>query len=414
MTQLVKRFPYCRFCLNKKLIQVINLGKQPAANAFLSKKQLREKEPFFPLKVNFCHKCGLLQLTYVVSPDYLFRNYVYVSSTSPVFIAHFEEYAQDVYKKLKLGSNSLVVDIGSNDGILLRPFKKLGTRILGIDPARKIAKEAAKNGIPTISTYFDQRIANKIIKKWGWADVITANNVFAHVPYIDELVLATKSLLKDDGVFIIEAPYLVDFLKKNLFDTIYHEHVSYLSVKPLMVLFKRFDMEVFDVKKTDSHGGSIRVFVGKNNSKRRIQPAVEKFVLKEESLGLRRLQTYQKFAKKIAQNKKSLNSLLKKLKSSGKTIVGYGAPAKGNTLLNYFKIGTETLEYIVEDSQHKLGLYTPGMHIPVVKPGRIQQTKPDYVLILAWNFAKPLMDKLSDYKKEGGKFIIPVPTPQVI
>lgn len=411
---LVKKFPYCRFCLNKKLKQIINLGNQPAANAFLTKKQLKLKEYFFPLKVNFCGKCGLLQLSHVVSPDYLFRNYVYVSSTSPVFVEHFEKYAQSIFERFELNEKSLVVDIGSNDGILLKPFKKLGTQVLGIDPARKIAKEATENGIPTLPEYFDQDLVGKIIKKYGQADVITANNVFAHVPYIDELVLAVRNLLKGDGVFIIEAPYLVDFLQKNLFDTIYHEHVSYLSIKPLITLFERFDMEIFDVWKTGSHGGSIRVFIKTQKSKRKVGKSVKNFIKNEEILGLRKIKTYQEFAKRIALNKKDLISLLRKLKNQDKSIVGYGAPAKGNTLLNYFKIGVNILDFIIEDSPYKQGLYTPGTYIPVVSPNEILKNKPDYILILAWNFAKPLMAKLADYKKEGGKFIIPVPTPQII
>lgn len=411
---LVKKYPHCRFCLHKKLIQVIDLGNQPAANAFLSKKQLKEKEFFFPLKVNFCPKCGQLQLTHVVSPDYLFRNYVYASSTSPVFIAHFEEYAKSVYEKIKLSDDSLVVDIGSNDGILLKPFRELRVKILGVDPARRIAEKATKNGIPTIQEYFDQALSKDIIKKWGFADVITANNVFAHVPFIDELILAVRSLLNTDGVLIIEAPYLVDFLQKNLFDTIYHEHVSYLSIRPLITLFKRFNMMVFDVEKTDSHGGSIRVFVKKNESKRKIEKSVDEFIKTEKRLGLANAQTYKKFAKKIDQNKEDLNALLKKLKSRGKTIIGYGAPAKGNTLLNYFDIGPEILDYIADDSSYKQGLFTPGMHIPVISSERIIQNKPDYILILAWNFAESIMKKLSDYKKNGGKFIIPVPNPVIV
>lgn len=414
MEKLVKKFPFCRFCENKKLIQVIDLGYQPAANAFLTKKQLSSHENRFPLKVNFCSKCGQLQLTHVVSPDILFRNYVYVSSTSPVFIAHFEDYARSVYKKLNLNKNSFVIDIGSNDGILLKPFKKLGTRILGVDPALEIAKKASKNGIETLPEYLDQKLAERIVKKYGYADLITANNVFAHVPYIDELILAVKKLLKKDGVLIIEAPYLVDFLKKNLFDTIYHEHVSYLSIRPLTVLFKRFDMEVFDVERTDSHGGSIRVFVKKAESKRQVQDAVKKFILNEKILGLGKLTTYTKFAKKIEKNKQDLNKILKKIKSQKKTIVGYGAPAKGNTLLNYFRIGKETLDYIVDDSEYKQGLFTPGTHILVVPSKKISKDKPDYVLILAWNFADSIMKKLSDYKKGGGKFIIPVPYPKVV
>ncbi len=413
MRNLVKKFPYCRFCLNKKLKKVIDLGNQPAANAFLSKTQLKEIEPFFPLKVNFCSRCGQLQLTHVVSPDYLFRNYVYVSSTSPVFVNHFEQYAKSVYKKIKLDPQSLVVDIGSNDGILLKPFKKLGVKVLGIDPARKIAKEATKSGIPTISEYINQKLVKKITKKWGLANVITANNVFAHVPYIDELILAAKKLLKVEGVLIIEAPYLVDFLQKNLFDTIYHEHVSYLSIRPLVTLFKRFNMTIFDVEKTDSHGGSIRVFVKKNESKRRVTESVEKFVKSEKALGLGKLHTYQKFAKKIEQNKVDLNKLLRKLRSQGKSIIGYGAPAKGNTLLNYFNIGSQVLDYIVEDSQYKQGLFTPGMHIPVVSPKEISQTNPDFIFILAWNFAKPIMKKLGYFKSSGGRFIVPVPTPKI-
>ncbi|TSC88531.1 MAG: C-methyltransferase [Microgenomates group bacterium Gr01-1014_7] len=410
---LYKKFAHCRFCLNKNLKQVIDLGSQPAANAFLTKKQLKGKEPFFPLKVNFCSKCGQLQLTHIVSPDYLFRNYVYVSSTSPVFVAHFEQYAKSVYKKIKLDSESLVVDIGSNDGILLKPFKKLGVKILGIDPARKIAKEATKNGILTIPEYFDQGLANRIIKKWGFADVITANNVFAHVPYIDELILAAKKLLNSEGVLIIEVPYLVDFLQKNLFDTIYHEHVSYLSIRPLVTLFNRFNMTIFDVEETDSHGGSIRVFVKKNKSKRKVKETVENFIKNEKALGLGKLHTYQKFAKKIEQNKIDLNKLLKKLRSQGKNIIGYGAPAKGNTLLNYFNIGTQVLDYIVEDSQYKQGLFTPGMHIPVVSPKEISETNPDFIFILAWNFAKPIMKKLEQFKSRGGRFIVPVPTPKI-
>mgnify|MGYP001609671552 CR=1 FL=1 len=414
INRLVQKFPHCRFCLGKRLKLVFNLGNQPAANAFLSKKELNSKEHLFPLKVNFCSDCGLLQLTHVVSPDYLFRNYVYVSSTSPVFVKHFEDYAKQVYENFNLNKNSLIVDIGSNDGILLRPFKKLGVRVLGIDPARKIAKEASKNGLETLPEYFDQKLADYIIKKNSFADVICANNVFAHVPLIDELVLAIRRLLKPEGILVIEAPYLVDFIQKNLFDTIYHEHVSYLSVKPLITFFKRFDMMVFDVQKTNSHGGSIRVFIKKNESKRRVRPSVEKFVKEEKVLGLQSLRTYQRFWKNVTKNKKELRLMLKELKSQGKSIVGYGAPAKGNTLLNYFDIGLDILEYIVDDSQYKQGLYSPGMHLPIVAPSKISETKPDYVLILAWNFADPIMSKLSNFKHRGGKFIIPIPEPKLL
>lgn len=413
--QEVFRLDHCRICKNKELIKIIDLGKSPPANSFLAKKKLEKRdEKSFPLRVNFCPFCRQLQLTHVVSPDILFRDYVYVSSTSPVFIKHFEDYAESVFKKLRLRKNDLVIDIGSNDGILLRPFKKLGARVLGVDPAIGIAKKATKEGIETLPDYFDQKIVDKILKKHGPTKIITANNVFAHIHNIDEVVDTAKKLLTDEGVFVIEAPYLVVFLEKNLFDTIYHEHLSYFSVKPLTIFFKRHQMKVFDVEETGSHGGSIRVFVCKKDAKFKIQNSVRKLLKREEDLGLDLLETYTDFSKRIEQNKEELKKLLKKLKKSGKKIIGYGAPAKGNTLLNYFKIGTETLDYIVEDSTYKQGLFTPGMHIPVVSPSRILKDKPDYIFILAWNFADPIMQKLSEYKKSGGRFIIPVPKPIIV
>lgn len=412
--QTVKKQSNCRFCLNKNLKEVIDLGDQPPANAFLSKKDLSKKEPFFPLKVNFCPNCGLLQLSHVVSPDLLFRNYVYVSSTSPVFVAHFKEYAETVFDKLKLSKNSFVLDIGSNDGILLKPFKELGCKVLGVDPATKIAKQASKNGLETLPNYFTQKLAEKIVKKYGNADVATANNVFAHIPDIEELVLAVKKLLKKDGVLVIEAPYLVDFLQNNLFDTIYHEHVSYLSVRPLKTLFKRFNMEVFDVQKVGSHGGSIRVIVKNRDAKHKINKRVEAFINKEKKFGLGRIETFIKFRNKVEKNKQELNKILIRLKEGKKTIVGFGAPAKGNTMLNFFNIGPQILDYIVDDSKYKQGLFTPGTHILVTSADQLKIKKPDYVLILAWNFAEPIMEKLRDYKKNRGRFIIPVPKPYII
>lgn len=414
MQKQVDKLKLCRICKNDNLIKIISLGKTPPANAFLKKSELNLPEPFFPLHVNFCPICRQLQLSHVVSPELLFRNYVYVSSTSLVFVRHFEDYARDVFEKLKLKKRELVIDIGSNDGILLKPFKKLGARVLGIDPARKIAHQAAKAGIETLPEFFSQSLAEKIINKYGQASLITANNVFAHIDDLDEIIAAVKKLLTADGVFIIEVPYLVVFLQKNLFDTIYHEHLSYFSVKPLVKFFQRHNMKVFDVWETLSHGGSIRVFVATKLSKWRTKKSVATLLKKEQQLGLDDLQTYFNFAKRINQNRLALKKLLAKLKRNGKKIVGFGAPAKGNTLLNYFKIGPEVLDYIVDDSSYKQNLFTPGTRIPVVSPSRIYKDKPDYIFILAWNFATPIMDNLSDYKKIGGRFIIPVPEPTII
>lgn len=401
-------------CKGKNLKKIIRLSPTPPANAFLMKQDLKKKESFFPLQVNFCTDCGNLQLTHVVSPELLFRNYVYVSSTSPVFIAHFEEYADDLIKRFKLNNKSLTIDIGSNDGILLKPLKKNGVQVVGIDPAVGIAKKVTKEGIKTFPNFLSTHLAKKIVKEYGLADVVCANNVFAHINDLDEIVESVKILTKDEGVFVIEFPYLIDFIEKNYFDLIYHEHLSYLSIRSLRALFKRHNMEIFDAKKVSSHGGSMRVYVKKLDAKYKVQPIIKKLVDEEKKLGFDNIKTYLKFAKKIEENKKKLIKLLQLLKSEGKTIIGYGAPAKGNTLLNYFKIGPKIVDYIVDDSKYKQGLYTPGTHILVVPFEKIAETKPDYIFILAWNFAIPLMKKLSDYKKAGGHFIIPVPEATII
>lgn len=404
----------CRICKNKNLKKVLSFGKTPPANSFLSKKKLKEKEDYFPLALNICPLCRQLQLSHVVHPNLLFKNYVYVSSTSPVFVKHFKDYAKTVWNNLKLKKNDLVIDIGSNDGILLKPFKDLGAKVLGVDPAVKIAKKATQNGIKTLPEYFNLNSAEKIVKKYGNAKVVTANNVFAHINNIDEVVEGVKKVLRDDGVFITESPYLVVFLQNNLFDTVYHEHLSYYSVKPLTIFFKRHGMRVFDVELTKSHGGSIRVYACREKTKFKQNSSVKNLLKEEENLGLDDLTTYRNFSDRVRKNKTELKKMLKGLKKQGKKIVGFGAPAKGNTLLNYFKIGTETLDYIVEDSVHKQGLFTPGMHIPVVSPSKLQKDQPDYIFILAWNFAEPIMLKLADYKKKGIRFILPVPKPQII
>ncbi len=401
-------------CKGRNLKKIISLSSTPPANAFLTKAECKKKEPFFPLQVNFCLDCGQLQLTHVVSPELLFRNYVYVSSTSPVFVTHFEEYAGDLIKRFKLDKKSLVIDIGSNDGILLRPLKKAGVKILGVDPATKIAEKATGSGIKTLPYFLNTKVAQTIVSEFGQADVVTANNAFAHIHDLDEIIESVDILTKDNGIFVVEFPYLIDFIEKNLFDTIYHEHVSYLSLRPLSAIFKRFHMEIFDAKKVSSHGGSLRVYVKKIGAEYKIKKSVQNFLNKEIAMGLGKINTYLKFAKKIEENKINLTMLLKKFKSQGKTIVGYGAPAKGNTLLNYYNIGIDVLDYIVDDSKYKQGLYTPGTHIPVSPSSKIKETNPDYIFLLAWNFADSIMDKLSDFKKGGGRFIIPVPKAEII
>ena len=404
----------CRVCMQNTLKKVLTLGPTPLANAFLTEQQINIGEKFYPLDVYFCTNCHFLQLGHVVSPLLLFQNYVYVSSTSKVFIKHFEQYAERVYKRLKLNAGSLVIDIGSNDGILLKPFKKLGTKVLGIEPAENIAEIARAEGIDTISEYFSKKLAHFVVKKYGKADIITANNVFAHIDDLDEVIEGLKILLKDNGVFIMEAPYLIDFLQKRYFDLVYHEHLSYWSVDALQTLFKRFNMTVFFVEKVAVHGGSIRVFVKKEEGQFTVDKSVKQFLLKEGEMKLKDITTYLDYAQKVYENKVKLLLLLEKLKSEGKTIAAYGAPAKGNTLLNFFGIGTETLDFVVDDSKFKQGLFTPGKHIPVVPSQQLYEKKPDYVLILAWNFAESIMKTHDKYKNEGGRFIIPVPKPRIV
>lgn len=410
----VKEINFCRLCKSRKLEKVLDFGKTPPANSFLKKNQLKNKEDFFPLVVNFCINCSALQLSHVVSPEILFRHYVWVSSTSAVTVAHFKEYASSVFSKFDLKKGDLVVEMGSNDGVLLKPFKKLGAKVLGVDPARNVARRASKQGIPTLPYFFSAKIARQIVKKYGRAKVITANNVFAHINDLDEIVKGVYELLDKEGVFVIEAPYNIDLIEKNLFDIVYHEHLSYLSIRPLDRFFKSFGMQIFDVVRKPVHGGSVRIFVKMRQARHKINKSVQKFINQEIRKKLSDINTYHKFAKNIAENKIKLVELLKKLKKENKSIAGYGAPAKATTLLYYFGLGKETIDFIVDDSPFKHGLFTPGKHIPVVVTGELYIKKPNYLLILAWNFAKSIMKMHKKYKDDGGKFIIPVPTPQII
>lgn len=410
----IKKIDYCRLCKSKNLEKVLDFGKTPPANSFLTKGQLKNKEDFFPLVVNFCTNCGQLQLSHVVNPEILFRHYVWVSSTSRVTVAHFEEYARSVFDTLKMEKGDLVVEMGSNDGVLLKPFKKLGVEVLGVDPARNVAVRAAREGIPTLPHFFNVNIAKKITKKYGKAKVIAANNVFAHIHDLDEIVNAVRELLDDRGAFIIEAPYNIDLVEKNLFDIVYHEHLSYLSIRPLSTFFTSHGMEIFDVLKTPVHGGSVRIFVQIKGGPYKRSASVIRFIDFEKRRKLDDIRTYHQFAKNIKKNKVELSKLLKKLKREHKSIAGYGAPAKSTTLLHYFNIGKETLDFIVDDSPFKVGLFTPGKHIPVVATEELYRRKPDYLLILAWNFADSIMNMHQKYRKIGGTFINPIPTPKFL
>lgn len=409
----IKRIDKCRVCRENDFTKVLTFGPTPLANAFLTKEKVDQEECFYPLDVYFCNNCKFLTLGHVVSPAELFKDYVYVSSTSQVFINHFKLFSQDVYKRFNLTKKSLVIDIGSNDGILLKPFKVLGARVLGIEPASKIAALAQKEGVKTINDFFSVQIARKIVGYFGHAKIATATNVFAHIDDLDEVIRGLDILLEKDGVFIMEVPYLVDFLEKRYFDLVYHEHLSYWSIKSLIALFRRFNIEVFNVQKVAVHGGTIRTFIARKGIYKK-EKSVAKFLSLEKKWKLEQKETYLQFSDKVLENKIKLLALLRKIKSENKKIVGYGAPAKGNTLLNYFSIGQEFLDYIVDDSSWKQGLYSPGKRIPVVSSKVLANDKVDYILILAWNFAESIMANNIEFSKKGGRFIIPVPKPVII
>lgn len=405
----------CRTCGEKTLRTFLSLGPMPIPNGFLKKEQLTDGEAYFPLDVAFCENCGLMTLAHVVRPDIMFRNYVYIPGTSKTMVDHFGEMARNQVRRFKLNKDSLVIDIGSNDGTLLKQFKSQEVKVLGIDPAKNIAEEATKQGIETVGEFFSESLAKKIVKDRGQASLMTGTNVVAHINDLVDLMKGVDVLLEKDGVFIGEFPYLVNLIEDGEFDTIYHEHLSYFSVRSLLALAERVDMEVFDAIRTSVHGGSIQVFFKKKSStKEKILPSVAELVAVEKSKKLDTIQPFRDFAERTYKKKEELLKLLKELKSQGKNIVGYGAAAKGNVLTNFFRVGPDLLDYIVDSIPYKQGMFTPGLHIPIYAENRLLKDQPDYTLILAWNFADEIVKKNTEYTKRGGKFIITVPEVKII
>ncbi|MET4221790.1 2-polyprenyl-3-methyl-5-hydroxy-6-metoxy-1,4-benzoquinol methylase [Bradyrhizobium sp. LB14.3] len=406
----------CRMCASERLALFLDLGEMPPADQFLHKHQLSEHRDAYPLQVAVCEECGLIQLNYVVPPEILYcDDYPYESSTTTAGRRHWGEFARTTTRLLGLTKDDLVVDIGSNVGVLLQMFKEQGTKVLGVDPAANIAEIANKNGIETVAAFFNSESAKKVVASKGQASVITGTNVFAHVGDLHDLMQAVSILLAERGTFIIEAPYFLELLHSLEYDTIYHEHLSYLSVKPLVRFFKQFGMEIFDVQLRDIHGGSIRLFVRKIGvSTSPVAPIVEQMLANEEREKIYELDTLRKFAQGVANNRLALRAMLTGLKQSGSKIVAVSAPAKGMTLLNYCGLGSDFLDFVTEKSRLKLGRYTPGMNIEVVPDDMLLKHQPDYALLLAWNFAEEIMNNLKEFSDRGGKFIIPIPTPRIV
>ena len=404
----------CRLCASRDLTRAFSLAPTPLANAFVKEDKLGCEQERYPLDIWFCNGCGHLQLLDIVDPAVLYEHYVYVSGTSPVFVNHFKDYADYVVDTFQPEPGGLVVDIGSNDGTLLRFFKDRGRRVLGIDPAQEISEKTRTSGVPVIVDFFNPELAERIRVEHGAASVIAANNVIAHIDDLHGVMEGVRCLLTSDGVFVFEVSYLGAVVEGTLFDTIYHEHIDYHSVKPLIGFFDRCGLELIEAMRVDTHGGSLRGVVQVKGGPRKRGASVDAMLAQEGAAGLDRPETFRAFSKHIDGLRTELAGLLRKLKSEGKRIAGFGAPAKLTTLMYHFGLEAELIDFVVDDSPLKQGHYTPGMHIPVVPALELYVRKPDYVVVLAWNFALPIIAKHAAFREAGGKFIIPLPKVEVV
>lgn len=408
---VVHRRADCRLCGATRLVRILSLEETPLANEFVRFEDIARPQEHFPLDVYLCQGCGHVQSLDVVDPMRLFANYVYVSSTSSANVEHFRRYGEAMLELTRMAAGSQVVEVGSNDGLFLRFFKAAGMRVLGVDPARAIAEAATQSGIETLPEFFTLALARRL-RAEGWeAAMVAANNVLAHADHLRPIVEGAVHLLKPDGLFVFEVSYLLDVVEKGLFDTLYHEHLSYHSVKPLVGFFNECGLELVDCLRVPSQGGSLRGITQLKGGCHPRRARVGELVALEESRGLYDPQTYQRLFERIQRGKVELVGLLNRLKAQGKRIVGFGAAAKATTLMFHFGIGPEILDYIVDDNPLKQGLYSPGYHLPIVPSSYLYNgaQKPDYLLILAWNFAEPIMDNHRAFRDGGGRFIVPLP-----
>jgi len=404
----------CRACASAELHTILDLGQTPLANNLLTQTQLAEPEQHFPLELTLCAACSLVQITETVPPEILYARYLYFSSFSDAMLTHARTIAQRMMQERKLHGSSRVIEIASNDGYLLQYYRQAGVPVLGIEPAANIAAVAREErGIPTLNEFFGVDLAERLRGQNERADVVHANNVLAHVADLNGFVAGLRLLLQDDGVAVVEVPYVKDMIDRVEFDTIYHEHLSYFSLTALEQLCARHRLTIADVEQLPIHGGSLRLFLRPARSERGRSENVRRLLREEKEWGVNRLSFYQAFGGSVQRLKAELLGLLRDLKSRGARIAAYGCSAKGSTLLNYFGIGRETLDFVVDRSTAKQGLYTPGKHLPVYAPEKLLEQMPEYALLLTWNFAEEILEQQAEYQRRGGRFIVPIPHPRV-
>lgn len=412
MTQVT---PSCRFCRAPLHHTMVDLGMSPLCESFLTPDQLDQMEPFFPLRVLVCESCYLVQLREYVTPDEIFTEYAYFSSFSDSWVNHAREYCHKMRDRFALGPHSLVVELASNDGYLLQHFLPLGVPVLGIEPAANVAKVAIDKGVPTLVEFFGIALAERLVGEGKRADLIAGNNVLAQVPDINDFVGGIARLLAPGGVVTLEFPHLARTMEGNQFDQIYHEHFSYFSLLTVEKIGAVHGLVLFDVEELKSHGGSLRVYFRHSaNASLPVTPAVDALRAREIASGYTDMATYARFGAQVAETKRNLLAFLIDAKRQGRRIVGYGAPGKGNTLLNYCGIREDFLDFLVDRNPYKHGRFTPGTHIPIHPPERIDEVRPDYVLILPWNLRKEIMGQMAHIGRWGGRFVVPIPKLEII
>ena len=403
----------CRLCQSKNLEVVLSLEPTPLCDAYVLAERLKEVQETYPLDLYLCRDCGYVHLTYVVDPENIYTDYLYVTTSSMGLADHFQLYSKEVLRRLNPISDSLIIDLGSNDGTLLSFFKKQGMRVLGIEPAREIATKTTNLGVETLPEFFTSELADKIEEKYGFAKIITINNLFANIDDLDDTVEGVCKLLSPDGVFVMESSYLGDMIKNMVFDFIYHEHLSYFSVKPLLKFLDRFNMELIDVQRVPTKGGSLRYYIQKKGGPRAVSAFVDEMVVYENDHRLDLVETYETFSNEINARKSDLTNMISKLQKEGKTFAGFGGSATTTTLMYHFDL-CDKIEYIVDDNPAKHNTYSPGCHIPVLSSEEIYERKPGYVIMFAWRYFEPITKKHQRFLDQGGHFIVPLPELEVI